>query len=245
MKKALSLSIPEPCHENWDKFIPTDTGGFCNACNKNVIDFTHAAEADILNFFKHKPEHACGKFRTSQLKTYYLAPDSIRPGFTLLRAGVLSLLLLLISKPGSTQFAAANVQTERVEEPVQVTGSTVLIASRVPVKGVVTSAEDGSPLPGVSVVVKGTAIGTQTDGEGRFELLVELKQESKLTFSFIGMKTEDFSIDQNSKEIQIAMEVDNVIFGEIIWTGQVSVKEPYTEKPSFFRRTWTKVKNIF
>ncbi|HNC13375.1 MAG TPA: carboxypeptidase-like regulatory domain-containing protein, partial [Cyclobacteriaceae bacterium] len=40
------------------------------------------------------------------------------------------------------------------------------------VSGRVTSAEDGSALPGVSVVLKGTAIGTQTDGEGRYSLSV-------------------------------------------------------------------------
>jgi hypothetical protein len=40
------------------------------------------------------------------------------------------------------------------------------------VSGRVTSAVDGSPLPGVSVVLKGTAIGTQTDGDGRYSLSI-------------------------------------------------------------------------
>ncbi|HMV91387.1 MAG TPA: carboxypeptidase-like regulatory domain-containing protein, partial [Cyclobacteriaceae bacterium] len=40
------------------------------------------------------------------------------------------------------------------------------------ISGKVTAAEDGSALPGVSVVLKGTAVGTQTDGTGSYTLTV-------------------------------------------------------------------------
>jgi hypothetical protein len=40
------------------------------------------------------------------------------------------------------------------------------------ISGRVTSNEDGSALPGVSVVLKGTAIGTQTDGDGKYSLSI-------------------------------------------------------------------------
>ena len=51
-------------------------------------------------------------------------------------------------------------------------GVQLLHAQRVQITGNVTSAEDGSALPGVSVVVKGTTIGTVTDFEGNYDLFL-------------------------------------------------------------------------
>jgi hypothetical protein len=41
------------------------------------------------------------------------------------------------------------------------------------------------------------------------------------------------------------MKPDAAVLGEIIWTGEVAVKEPYAEKSGFFRRVWAKVRNVF
>ena len=60
--------------------------------------------------------------------------------------------------------------------------------SQVTVKGTVTSKEDNSPLPGVTVVLKNTTRGTVTDINGKYEIQADsLGQE--IVFSFIGMKT--------------------------------------------------------
>ncbi|MFM7851098.1 MAG: carboxypeptidase-like regulatory domain-containing protein, partial [Flammeovirgaceae bacterium] len=56
------------------------------------------------------------------------------------------------------------------------------------ITGKVTSADDGSSLPGVNVVVKGTTNGTVTDTEGKFSITVQ-NASSALVFSFIGLKT--------------------------------------------------------
>lgn len=55
------------------------------------------------------------------------------------------------------------------------------------VKGTVTSSEDGSTLPGVSVVVEGTSLGTTTDMDGKFTLSVPANAKA-LVFSFVGME---------------------------------------------------------
>jgi len=65
-------------------------------------------------------------------------------------------------------------------------------AQTVKVTGVVTSSEDGLPLPGVSVSVKGTTIGTMSDMNGSYSLDVPLN--STLEFSFVGMTAKEFEI---------------------------------------------------
>ena len=51
-------------------------------------------------------------------------------------------------------------------------GVQLVQAQRVQISGMVTSSEDGSPLPGVSVIVKGTTVGTVTDFDGTYAFTV-------------------------------------------------------------------------
>lgn len=85
------------------------------------------------------------------------------------------------------------------------------------VSGRVTSAEDGSTLPGVSVVLKGTAIGTQTDGDGRYSLSIP-QAGGTLTFSFISLKTQDVAVTTQSS-IDIVMQADVSTLNEVVVTA--------------------------
>jgi TonB-linked SusC/RagA family outer membrane protein len=82
------------------------------------------------------------------------------------------------------------------------------------VSGRVTSADDGSALPGVSVVLKGTAIGTQTDGDGRYSLSIP-SAGGTLTFSFISLKTQDVAVTSQST-VDISMEADAATLNEVV-----------------------------
>lgn len=69
--------------------------------------------------------------------------------------------------------------------------------SQTTVTGVVTSAEDGSTLPGVSVVVKGTVIGTTTDVDGEYSLDVP-ENNNTLVFTYVGMRAQEVKIDDRT-----------------------------------------------
>ena len=66
--KRIQLSIPEPCHENWDTMSPTQQGRYCNACAKEVIDFSNMSDTEVLNYFLKKRSGAvCGNAYPDQL----------------------------------------------------------------------------------------------------------------------------------------------------------------------------------
>ncbi|MBN1925044.1 MAG: carboxypeptidase-like regulatory domain-containing protein, partial [Prolixibacteraceae bacterium] len=65
-------------------------------------------------------------------------------------------------------------------------GMHVVFAQSRTLTGTVTDADDGSALPGVSVVVKGTSIGTVTDIDGKFSLNVP-SDAKFLRLSFVGL----------------------------------------------------------
>lgn len=64
------ITIPKPCHENWNKMTPNETGRFCNQCSKSVVDFSNMETSEIQFFFNnHKGQKICGRFKTKQLDT--------------------------------------------------------------------------------------------------------------------------------------------------------------------------------
>jgi TonB-dependent starch-binding outer membrane protein SusC len=85
------------------------------------------------------------------------------------------------------------------------------------VTGSVTSEEDGQPLPGVSILVKGTTVGTATDLDGRFTLNVPAGQNT-LVFSFMGFIAQDVLIGSRS-QINIVLKPDSKILNEVVVTG--------------------------
>jgi TonB-dependent starch-binding outer membrane protein SusC len=77
--------------------------------------------------------------------------------------------------------------------------------------------ESGSPLPGVSVVVKGTSIGSNTDNAGKFSLLLP-PDANTLIFSFIGMATQEIPIG-NQTEYNVVLMEAALSLDEVVVTG--------------------------
>ncbi|WP_163707951.1 SusC/RagA family TonB-linked outer membrane protein [Mangrovibacterium lignilyticum] len=85
------------------------------------------------------------------------------------------------------------------------------------ISGTVTSAEDGLSIPGASVSLKGTTLGTITDMEGNYHLKIPATGEA-LVFSFVGMKTTEFAINGQSV-VNAVLESDNVAVDEVVVTA--------------------------
>lgn len=103
---------------------------------------------------------------------------------------------------------------------VTVFSFTVLQAQEKAVSGTVTDANDGMGIPGVSVVVKGTTIGTTTDIDGNYTLKVDAN--STLVFSFVGYKTQEILVgDQTQINVILSVETENLSEVVVIGYGQV------------------------
>lgn len=78
------ITIPKPCHEDWNTMTPEKQGRFCRSCSKTVVDFTEMLPGDIRHYFQENREKKiCGHFRTAQL-----SPVGIDiPVSVLIRAG--------------------------------------------------------------------------------------------------------------------------------------------------------------
>lgn len=86
------------------------------------------------------------------------------------------------------------------------------------VTGKVTSAEEGSPLPGVSVIVKGSKRGTITDGAGIYSLSVPSEKGTTLVFSFVGTVNQEIVLG-NESTLDVSLASDSKLLTEVVVTG--------------------------
>ena len=98
MKKFYSISVPKPCHENWNTMLPEEKGRFCNSCSKTVVDFTTMNTMEVQDFInQNKENNICGHFKQTQLDSINLhIPSHIltqRQGFN--RMFLWTLLLVM------------------------------------------------------------------------------------------------------------------------------------------------------
>lgn len=91
------------------------------------------------------------------------------------------------------------------------------------ITGKIKSAEDGSPLPGVNVVLKGTGTGTVTDVSGDYKISVPVSGGT-LVFSFIGLLSQEVVID-NRSVIDVKMAQDVQQLTEVVVTANAIERE--------------------
>ena len=100
---------------------------------------------------------------------------------------------------------------------------TSLMYAQVRVTGTVTSSDDGSPLPGVNVVVQGTTSGSITSSEGVYEISVS--EGATLVFSFIGYETQEIVLSPGQTSQDVVLQLRIEALDEIIVVGYGTQKK--------------------
>jgi len=102
-------------------------------------------------------------------------------------------------------------------------GLSAVLAQTKTITGVVTAGADDSPIPGVSIMLKGTTMGTITNIDGEYTVKVP-EDAQTLVVSFIGMKTQEVAIDGQSV-INVVMDADVFGIDEVVVTGVAGATE--------------------
>jgi hypothetical protein len=201
--KKLKFTLPDPCHQDWNKMSPTELGKFCSSCEKEVFDFTTYSDEQLIKNLDVK-DNVCGRFTDKQLnRDLRLQRKKHHNYLSYTFSGLLSVLLLNSSatkaqeKPRTIQtdknFKSIPLQNTRVTDSITISG-TVLDETRY-------------PLPGATVLIKGTTIGATTDFDGNFNL--NCKVTDTVVFSYVGYI--DFEAKANSKEMIIELKLDKTL----------------------------------
>ena len=115
-KQNYIISIPEPCHEDWNSMTPDANGKFCNSCSKSVVDFTNKTDAEIhAIMMERKDQRVCGHFKTTQVNRHLALtipfdalPQNLPP------ARVFAIALFFVF--GTFLFSCTNEHNQKIDE---------------------------------------------------------------------------------------------------------------------------------
>jgi len=239
---TMKLSIHNPCSESFDQFESTKAGGFCQNCQKEVIDFTSMTDAEVLRYFKEKQGKTCGYFTPSQLKSYPAITEShSRWSPKWIGASLLGISLF-------TFFPITNMhaQSNNVPQAIDLTYSEMAkIQAPKPasdtflVRGVVLDRHN-EPFEGASVLVKGTTNGVFTDRDGKFRL-EGVSVKDVLIITYVGYRRKEYILKKSQEDIleyvlDIQMKLD-----QLSMMGEVAVAQSYSSKKTI----WQKINGLF
>lgn len=237
MNDKLNITINNPCSEKFDQFITTKKGGFCNSCNKEVIDFSMKSDNEIVNYFSSENQKTCGYFRQDQLKTYSNTNlSNHKTNFwnrSLLGFSIVSLLSFnqVFSQEKNSNINIHNTQNIKHSDSIK-------LSKKIIVKGTVS--DESGTLPGASVVLKNSTIGVVTDFDGNFEFAEPLEVGSTLIVGFAGFKRQEFIVSDKENKFVLNVMLDDY---ECIIMGDVSTNKVYKTKKSFLQKLTSFFKN--
>ncbi len=209
---SFQLNVDNPCHERWESFLPTSTGGFCASCAKNVIDFSQMSESQVVAFFRDRQassDNVCGRFRDDQLKKNYRIEDWF-PEWS--EGGNQVLYEIPVANLRShAQNQLIKLPPMRSVKVVRNIAATILtflmiedgIAQNKIISGRVIDNESGEALPYVNIRVKGTEQGIMTDSSGSYQ--ISANEKDTLIFSFLGYESVMKRANENNKNDITAM----------------------------------------
>jgi hypothetical protein len=226
LRNNINISIPKPCHENWEAMTPAEKGRFCSACSKTVLDFTKASDREIVTYLSNN-KNTCGRFNNYQLNRDLIIPKQKSSYWFIATASVLG-FLGLNSQTVFSQIPPKIEQTDKIKTTLDTTKTTLGLKK---ITGVVS--DEHGPIAGANVFVKGTTKGTTTDFEGNY--YIDVSNNDVLVFSYTGKEIFELIITPKSNyNIKL---IDSVLIA-----GEVIIIEP---KKTFFGRQIQKVRNWF
>lgn len=176
-------------------------------CAQNVRVTLHLKDADFAEFITRVKQQTRYTFFYNDRVAKAIEPVTVDKDNVLLEE---VLREVLSSKGFDFSIEDRTVIIRKAETSVQQQQETV-------VRGTVRD-EKGQPLPGVTVLLKGTTMGVVSDNDGRYELNLPSVTTLTLVFSFVGMQTQEVKY-AGQRELNIVMQEDVAQMDEVIVTG--------------------------
>lgn len=241
MNKRTILSIPKPCHEDWEKMTPQDKGRFCSLCQKTVVDFSHFSDKELIDYFKTSHiGDTCGRLNNSQLERPLVINRALRRSSIV--AWGATLFALIASSSVTAQEPTGSPADTTMLQPSAETDSITTVKKpethkQIIIKGKVTDKLTEEILAGAIVRIKGYSYGAATDINGNFSITLPpsfAKDAVDIEFRYIGYTTAIITgiyIRSPDLMINAKLEESSELSGDVVVTLGILVP-----KPTFWQR---------
>ena len=245
----INLSNLKHCNQVWTEMPENDLGRHCQKCSHTIIDFRNSTDSEIAEKHLFSDAKVCGLYTKQQLqKPIKASPPSNKARFNSIYFASLSVLT-------SSSFAQekSEIKTEQTDnylpEKIKVnsnnykenTGASSLQSKSIIISGKLTD-ENGEPLPGGNIIVKGSSTGVSTEYDGIYKLILDENFTSHtltLVYSYIGFTTVEKTLDS------LALDKNQIINIKLVEDFDSITSFYVTYELPLYKRIWFKIKNVF
>jgi uncharacterized ubiquitin-like protein YukD len=162
--KTISITIPHPCSQNWDKMEVQDGKRFCVSCQKLVIDFTNYRNDEIIKTLLESK--VCGRFSQNQINqlSYYLIPNPT-PRYWMKYIGVLAIGTSIFFQGCDAQPYLKTDSAQDINEK-KVDGRPEMVSA---ISGYLVD-ENNNPMVNNRIEIENTSYFALTNQYGRYEI---------------------------------------------------------------------------
>ena len=223
--KSIQISVPNPCHEDWNKMTHQEQGRFCSRCQKCVLDFTGYTDEQLYNYLlAHKNERICGRVHISQTNRAIQLPA--QPHSALYKWVIAAgLVLIFTATPESNTFAQAPLTEQTAPNFTAPQNKDNNNNSTGKIEGVVLD-ENGEPIYGavVQAIIGGlTKGGAVTDINGKFNIIHQIEGACIIQVNHVGYEesTTKMDIKKNVQSITVKLNPSDEEMSGLIKVGYV------------------------
>ncbi len=234
MPHQVQLSIPQPCHQDWQKMTPSQQGRFCGSCAKQVVDFTTMSDTEVLHFFLNKKdEKVCGRMYPDQLNRPVAKPTYPQKK-KFWHWNYAAMLLLFFSKTNSVkaQGYVKAIKTEQAppDKSIEIRATLGKVSYRPDVikaiSGNITD-ENGEPVPFATVQIKGSKSGVAADANGRYSIKANTSADV-LQISAVAYETQTIPLKNKNTFDAVLTASKATLEGDVVVTvGGISSDYEY------------------
>lgn len=224
MKNSPEIFIPHPCHENWDAMSPAERGRHCAVCDKVVHDFRGMLADAIDEVIAKSPKQVCGRVdATAVSPNPFVVQVLAKFPVERLRVFVLAFVMAF----GLEVWGISTLQAQIVQPAVEALQMGQNLESalqdsskQIRIQGIVQDVYTREPVAMASVAAyqgNNFIIGTLTNAEGKFELVIPksaiLRDTFDLHLSYLGKTRKDVGIHSDIREFAYLIDASMFLEG--------------------------------
>ncbi len=225
MKKSITIRIPEPCHEDWNKMTPTEQGKFCSVCTKEVFDFTKVSDEELVKKV-YSNEKLCGRFKNSQLNREMKLERKSGLSFAPLAASFLLPFTLMASTKAGTDSKESKLQGKFISLNIGSLSENKLEKAQIITTGKITD-ENGKPISNIEIIVKKSGKSEVSGLRGDFK--IASANDDTLIIKKAGFSTQEIKLGRKSSflTIELKSNVVEILSGTL---GMIAFEEVVEQK---------------
>jgi hypothetical protein len=243
LQTRYSLSIPNPCNQNWDQMTVSGNEKYCSSCEKVIADLSKLSDEELILRIQEAGKGLCGRITPGQLHRVLYTTQVNKPN-SLFLTGMTAGLLLAGLPEGYTQntedkghWNYHSPSDSTVKTPAPKDTNVQLLQGRVVDKLTKT------PIPGTIVFLNGTDKGAVTDSGGYFQLSIpaNIPNPVYVQLTYLGYETQTLSLVSGKMEqIELLEEAFPLHMVGAIVIEEHGAKYFFHHPFHWFRHKWRK-----